>query len=49
VLARQIGRLRTGLVLAQHPDNLFFRIPPGWLSITHISGHAEFKTDLDIC
>jgi hypothetical protein len=27
VLARQIGRLRTGLVLAQHPDNLLFRKP----------------------
>jgi ATP-dependent DNA ligase len=22
---------------------------PDQLSITHISGHAEFKTDLDIC
>ena len=26
-----------------------FRIPPLKLSITHISGHAKFKTDLDIC
>jgi hypothetical protein len=25
------------------------RLPPAKLSITHISGHAEFKTDLDIC
>jgi hypothetical protein len=25
------------------------RLPPVRLSITHISGHAEFKTDLDIC
>jgi len=25
------------------------RMPPLKLSITHISGHAEFKTDLDIC
>ena len=25
------------------------RLPPVGLSITHISGHTEFKTDLDIC
>lgn len=24
-------------------------LPPAELSITHISGHAKFKTDLDIC
>ena len=52
VLSRNTRRKRanafwqTGILVDVHP---VLRTPPAALSITHISGHAEFKTDLDIC